>query len=254
MPASAIHRHAAQYDPSHRSDPASIPDTPILNPERFPNHLPLRYARLRLVNPFAWPASAPSSSPRLYHAKLAELGPAVDAEELHASWLFPSPRMTRAGQAWCEGNTAYPGYTSYALADRSALALPDPSDALGQGALECPGVAAFRRGSRVRPPRGPQAGAGGYLDQHPLPEGGIHTSHIHPHSVISGTTYVQVPPGARSIKLEDPRHAMMMAAPQPPQGRARGAARLHLPRPAGGRRASVGILAAPRGADEHGRG
>jgi uncharacterized protein (TIGR02466 family) len=29
-----------------------------------------------------------------------------------------------------------------------------------------------------------------------LPEGGIHTSHIHPHSVISGTTYVQVPPGA----------------------------------------------------------
>jgi hypothetical protein len=46
-----------------------------------------------------------------------------------------------------------------------------------------------------------------------LPEGGIHTSHIHPHSVISGTTYVQVPPGAKSIKLEDPRHAMMMAAP-----------------------------------------
>ena len=46
-----------------------------------------------------------------------------------------------------------------------------------------------------------------------LPEGGIHTSHIHPHSVISGTTYVAMPDGASAIKFEDPRHAMMMAAP-----------------------------------------
>ncbi len=46
-----------------------------------------------------------------------------------------------------------------------------------------------------------------------LPEGGIHTSHIHPHSVISGTTYVSMPEGASAIKFEDPRSAMMMAAP-----------------------------------------
>ncbi|MBL4812717.1 MAG: hypothetical protein JKX69_10290 [Rhodobacteraceae bacterium] len=46
-----------------------------------------------------------------------------------------------------------------------------------------------------------------------LPEGGIHTSHIHPHSVISGTTYVNMPDGASALKLEDPRLAMMMAAP-----------------------------------------
>jgi len=45
-----------------------------------------------------------------------------------------------------------------------------------------------------------------------LPEGGIHTSHIHPHSVISGTTYVSMPAGAPAIKFEDPRSAMMMAA------------------------------------------
>jgi uncharacterized protein (TIGR02466 family) len=46
-----------------------------------------------------------------------------------------------------------------------------------------------------------------------LPEGGIHTSHIHPHSVISGTTYVAMPKGASAIKFEDPRSARMMASP-----------------------------------------
>ena len=46
-----------------------------------------------------------------------------------------------------------------------------------------------------------------------LPEGGVHTSHIHPHSVISGTSYVTMPEGASALKFEDPRLAMMMAAP-----------------------------------------
>ena len=46
-----------------------------------------------------------------------------------------------------------------------------------------------------------------------LPPGGTHASHIHPHSVISGTTYVTMPDGASALKLEDPRSARMMAAP-----------------------------------------
>jgi uncharacterized protein (TIGR02466 family) len=46
-----------------------------------------------------------------------------------------------------------------------------------------------------------------------LPTGGIHPSHLHPHSVISGTTYVTMPKGTSAIKFEDPRLAMMMAAP-----------------------------------------
>ena len=46
-----------------------------------------------------------------------------------------------------------------------------------------------------------------------LPEGGSHGSHIHPHSVISGTTYVAMPEGTSALKLEDPRLPMMMAAP-----------------------------------------
>jgi uncharacterized protein (TIGR02466 family) len=43
--------------------------------------------------------------------------------------------------------------------------------------------------------------------------GGVHTGHIHPHSVISGAYYVEMPEGAGGLKLEDPRLAMMMAAP-----------------------------------------
>jgi len=46
-----------------------------------------------------------------------------------------------------------------------------------------------------------------------LKPGGAHSAHIHPHSVVSGTLYVAVPPGSGALKLEDPRLPMMMAAP-----------------------------------------
>ncbi|HEX7655391.1 MAG TPA: TIGR02466 family protein [Sphingomonas sp.] len=46
-----------------------------------------------------------------------------------------------------------------------------------------------------------------------LEPGGAHSGHIHPHSVISGTIYVAVPPGSGPLKLEDPRLPLMMAAP-----------------------------------------
>jgi uncharacterized protein (TIGR02466 family) len=46
-----------------------------------------------------------------------------------------------------------------------------------------------------------------------LSEGGAHTSHIHTNAVLSGTYYVRVPAGSGPIVFEDPRHAMMMAAP-----------------------------------------
>jgi uncharacterized protein (TIGR02466 family) len=46
-----------------------------------------------------------------------------------------------------------------------------------------------------------------------LKPGGAHSGHIHPHSVVSGTFYVAVPPGSGRLKLEDPRLPMLMAAP-----------------------------------------
>lgn len=46
-----------------------------------------------------------------------------------------------------------------------------------------------------------------------MEKGAIHAPHIHPHSAISGTYYVTVPPKSGAIRFEDPRLAMMMAAP-----------------------------------------
>ncbi|HZG07744.1 MAG TPA: TIGR02466 family protein [Allosphingosinicella sp.] len=46
-----------------------------------------------------------------------------------------------------------------------------------------------------------------------LKPGGTHSAHLHPNSIVSGTLYVTVPPGAGRLKLEDPRLPMMMAAP-----------------------------------------
>ncbi|HZQ02073.1 MAG TPA: TIGR02466 family protein [Reyranella sp.] len=46
-----------------------------------------------------------------------------------------------------------------------------------------------------------------------MPAGVVHTLHLHPSSVISGTYYVAVPRGAGALKLEDPRLSRQMASP-----------------------------------------
>jgi uncharacterized protein (TIGR02466 family) len=163
---------------------------------------------------------------RLYHAKLAELGPPVDAEELHAS-CFSIAEDDEAGQDWCEEN-GYPGYTSYASLTDLPWRFPI-FDALVK-ALDAH-VAPFAEDLEFD-----LEGRKLVLEDiwiNILPEGGIHTSHIHPHSVISGTTYVQVPPGAKSIKLEDPRHAMMMAAPNRKKDAGRSCGPSHSPNSTG---------------------
>jgi len=143
---------------------------------------------------------------RLYHAKLAELGPSIDHDELEAS-CFSIAEDDEAGQDWCEEN-GFPGYTSYA--SLSDLPWRFPVFAEIVKALDAH-VAAF-----VEDLEFDLDGRELKLEDiwiNILPEGGTHSGHIHPHSVISGTTYVAIPKGARSIKFEDPRHAMMMAAP-----------------------------------------
>jgi uncharacterized protein (TIGR02466 family) len=113
----------------------------------------------------------------------------------------------QAGRAWCKAN-AYPGYTSYA----SLNDLPQRVTAFGdlkkrldkQAAAFALDLAFDLKGRRL------------VLDSlwvNVLKPGGTHSSHIHPHSVISGTYYVATPAGASALKLEDPRLPMMMAAP-----------------------------------------
>jgi uncharacterized protein (TIGR02466 family) len=46
-----------------------------------------------------------------------------------------------------------------------------------------------------------------------MPEGVVHSLHLHPLSTISGTYYVRTPSGASGLKFEDPRLDRYMAAP-----------------------------------------
>lgn len=143
---------------------------------------------------------------RLYRAKLSELGPKVDTDELEAS-CYAIAEDDEAGQEWCEEN-GYPGYTSYASLTDLPWRFPIFDDIVKSLDLH---VAAFAEDLQF------ELGGGKLVLEdlwiNILPEGGTHGSHIHPHSVISGTTYVAMPDGASALKLEDPRLAMMMAAP-----------------------------------------
>ena len=112
-----------------------------------------------------------------------------------------------AGAAWCGAN-AYPGYTSYASLDDLPLRYPE----IGELARRLdPHVEAFARALDLD--LGRRRLVLDSLWVNVLAPGGYHTAHIHPHSVVSGTFYVVVPKGAAALKLEDPRLAMMMAAP-----------------------------------------
>lgn len=130
----------------------------------------------------------------------------TDASELEAACLSIA-EDDEAGQNWCEEN-GYPGYTSYASLsdlpwrfpvfgtlkiqlDQHVKTFADQLHFdLGEGKLELEDL---------------------WINI--LPEGGSHPSHIHPLSVISGTTYVAMPENTSALKLEDPRHPMMMASP-----------------------------------------
>jgi len=143
---------------------------------------------------------------RLYRAALSEHGPAIDAQELEAS-CYSIAEDDEAGQGWCEAE-GYPGYTSYASLTDLPWRFPIFADLVK--ALDAH-VAAFAEDLEFD-----LDGRALKLEDiwiNILPEGGSHGSHIHPHSVISGTTYVAMPEDASALKLEDPRSARMMAAP-----------------------------------------
>jgi len=112
-----------------------------------------------------------------------------------------------AGRAWCKAN-GYGGYTSYASLDdlpTRASVFGELKARLDRHAKAFAADLAFDlRGGRLK------------LDSlwvNILKPGAAHSGHIHPHSVISGTYYVDTPTGASALRLEDPRLPLMMAAP-----------------------------------------
>jgi uncharacterized protein (TIGR02466 family) len=112
-----------------------------------------------------------------------------------------------AGRRWSKEHR-YPGYTSYASLDD----LPKRNPAIGDLAKALTRHArsfAKELGWDLKPK----------LDSlwvNLLRGVGHHGAHIHPHSILSGTVYIEVPPGSGAIRFEDPRLGLMMAAPTRP--------------------------------------
>src|SRR5260221_14512424 len=111
-----------------------------------------------------------------------------------------------AGRRWSSEHR-YAGYTSYA----SLNDLPKRDPAFADLArLLARHAAAFAKDCGFDLQRKPKLDS---LWVNLLKAGGQHSGHIHPHSIISGTLYVEVPGGSDAIRFKDPRLPRIMAAP-----------------------------------------
>ena len=141
---------------------------------------------------------------KLYRAEIAS-GAALNPDLIKACRAIAAD--DEAGKRWSK-EKGYRGYTSYA--SLNDLPKRDPTIAALKPLLD-KHAAAFARELNLE-----LAGRKLKLDSiwiNVLEPGGTHSNHIHPHAVISGTYYVETPPGASALKIEDPRLPLMMAAP-----------------------------------------
>jgi|SRR4051794_16420419 uncharacterized protein (TIGR02466 family) len=141
----------------------------------------------------------------LYEADIGD--EALIAELAHS--IRSLSREDQAGRQWSKEHR-YAGYTSYA----SLNDLPRREPAFADLAKIL-----TRHATAVTAECGLDVGRKPKLDSlwvNLLKAGGQHSGHIHPHSIVSGTLYVEVPSGSGAIRFEDPRLPLMMAAPQRP--------------------------------------
>ncbi len=139
---------------------------------------------------------------RLYEAELSDC--ALLAELAHSIRTLAAD--DGAGRRWSRDH-GYKGYTSYASLDdlpRRDPAFADLSKLLARHAKSFSNELAFDL------PRKPRLDS---LWVNVMKPGGHHSAHIHPHSFLSGTFYVEVSEGGGDIRFEDPRLGLMMAAP-----------------------------------------
>ena len=141
---------------------------------------------------------------RFYDAPLGDEALIAELEEACRDLA----REDRAGRAWSKEH-GYRGYTSYASLDDLPQRDPRFDDLvrlLNKHVEKFAKACAFDLGGKKLK-----------IDSiwvNILKPGGAHSGHIHPHSIVSGTIYIAVPPGSGALRLEDPRMPMMMAAPQ----------------------------------------
>jgi len=136
----------------------------------------------------------------LYEADLGEEAPLGDLG--HS--IRTLAQDDGAGRSWSKAHH-YSGYTSYA--SLNDLPKRDPAFADLVKLLNREAKSFARELGWKQTPK---------LDSlwvNLLKASGQHSGHIHPHSILSGTFYVEVPKGSGAIRFEDPRLPLMMAAP-----------------------------------------
>lgn len=137
---------------------------------------------------------------RLYEAELGNHGLLIDlAHSIRALAVDDE-----AGRRWSKEHR-YPGYTSYASLNdlpRRDPAFADLARLLTRHARRFARDLAWEVKPRLDS-----------LWVNLLKSSGHHGGHVHPHSILSGTLYIEVPLGSGAIRFEDPRLPLMMAAP-----------------------------------------
>jgi uncharacterized protein (TIGR02466 family) len=139
---------------------------------------------------------------KLYEAEIGDN--ALLSDLAHSIRSFA--QEDEAGRRWSKEHR-YSGYTSYASLNdlpKRDPAFADLAKLLTRHAEKFADESAFELPREAR------------LDSlwvNLLKTRGQHSGHIHPHSIISGTLYVEVPAGSSAIRFEDPRLPLMMAAP-----------------------------------------
>ena len=144
---------------------------------------------------------------RLYDSEIAD--PALLTDLAHS--IRSLARDDSAGRRWSKSKS-YAGYTSYA--SLNDLPRRDPAFAELARLLQRH-AAGFAKECAFDLARKPRLDS---LWVNLLKSSGHHSGHIHPHSILSGTFYVEVPAGSGAIRFEDPRLPLMMAAPPRREG------------------------------------
>jgi uncharacterized protein (TIGR02466 family) len=147
---------------------------------------------------------------QIYHAKLMTSGTSLKSVLLDLKTESAQiQKMDQAGDDWSKNNYTN-GYTSYSSHDKLHQMSSTFSDLERRISKH---VAQFLKNLDYDVNIKDLKMTDCWLNI--MNENAVHTAHIHPKSVISGTFYVSVPKNASKIQFQDPRLTQFMNAPTP---------------------------------------
>jgi uncharacterized protein (TIGR02466 family) len=145
----------------------------------------------------------------IYRAQVCSAQSGLNKALVRESYQFQ--KLDQPGREWCKKN--YPGgYTSYGSITNLFSLSPyfkELQEKIDQEVWKF--AKSLQMDFQARSPK--KALKMDTLWINIMPKSVVHTSHIHPLSVISGTYYAAVPKGASGLKFEDPRMSSFMYTP-----------------------------------------